>query len=107
MGHRGALFAQQAGFLYLPAVPVQAKSTVGAGDSFLAAMTVALAGDRDPVEAFRYGMAAGSAAVLAPGTGLCHLDDVERMYRLVAPATECTPLPDAGIPYVAVVGDGS
>jgi 6-phosphofructokinase 2 len=83
MGHEGALLAQNSGVLCLPAVPVEAKSAVGAGDSFLAAMTFALACGRDQVDAFRYGVAAGAAAVLTPGTDLCHGNEVERLYALV------------------------
>ncbi len=84
MGNKGALLARDAGTLYLPAVAVEAKSAVGAGDSFLAAMTFALASGWDVVESFRYGIAAGTAAVLSPGTGLCQLQDVERMHAMVA-----------------------
>ncbi|WCP12084.1 Putative ATP-dependent 6-phosphofructokinase isozyme 2 [Sphingobium sp. AntQ-1] len=85
MGREGALLAQRSGVLWLPAVPVEAKSAVGAGDSFLAAMTFALACDRNPIDAFRYGIAAGAAAVLTPGTDLCHRDEVERLYLIVDP----------------------
>jgi len=69
---------------------VETRSAVGAGDSFLAAMVFALGCERDPVEAFRYGIAAGGAAVLTPGTDLCHREDVERLFILVpsiAPAS--------------------
>ncbi|WP_404477644.1 1-phosphofructokinase family hexose kinase [Novosphingobium sp. BL-52-GroH] len=82
MGREGALLAQGSGVLWLPAIPVEAKSTVGAGDSFLAAMTFALACGRDPTDALRYGIAAGAAAVLTPGTDLCHPKEVERLYAL-------------------------
>jgi 6-phosphofructokinase 2 len=43
-------------------------------------MVSALAVGRDPTDAFRYGMAAGAAAVLNPGTGLCNPIDVERLF---------------------------
>lgn len=86
MGHEGALLADKSGTFRLPAVTIEAKSAVGAGDSFLAAMVYALASDRAPADAFRYGIAAGAAAVLTPGTNLCHRDDVERLYGLVANA---------------------
>jgi 6-phosphofructokinase 2 len=84
MGHNGALLARKSGTLHLPAIPIEAKSAVGAGDSFLAAMTYGLAGGRDPVEAFRLGMAGGAAAVLTPGTDLCHRVDVDRLFALAA-----------------------
>lgn len=84
MGHRGAVLARRQGALHLPAIDIEAKSAVGAGDTFLAAMVHALARDWDPVEAFRYGIAAGSAAVLTPGTDLAYPADIERLFPLVA-----------------------
>lgn len=80
LGPEGAILAQPSGATHLPAIAVDAKSTVGAGDSFLGAMVSALAVGRDPTDAFRYGMAAGAAAVLNPGTGLCNPVDVERLF---------------------------
>jgi 6-phosphofructokinase 2 len=83
MGANGALLARQEGTLFLPAVPVEDRSGVGAGDSFLAAMIHAMAKGWDEVSAFRYGIAAGAAAVLASGTALAHRDDIERLFPLV------------------------
>ena len=80
MGHRGALLARKQGPLFLPALKIEAKSAVGAGDSFLAAMLFKLAGGSPAEEAFRYGMAGGAAAVLDPGTDLAHPDDIERLF---------------------------
>lgn len=84
MGHRGALLASEDGTICLPAVPVEAQSAVGAGDSFLAGMVHALASGKDKIEAFRFGMAAGSAAVLTAGTGLAYPEDIERLFAEVA-----------------------
>lgn len=87
MGHRGALLADRSGIRTLPAVPVEARSAVGAGDSFVAAMTLGLARGWPADEAFRYGVAAGTAAVLTPGTDLCRADDVAAMLgRVEQPA---------------------
>jgi 6-phosphofructokinase 2 len=80
LGHLGAFLAEPAGVLRLPAMPIEAKSAVGAGDSFLAAMTLGLARSMPPREAFKLGMAAGTAAVLTPGTELCTRADVERLF---------------------------
>lgn len=85
MGHEGALLASGEGTIRLPAVKVEAKSAVGAGDSFVAAMVHALARGDGIGEAFRLGLAAGAAAVLNPGTGLAHPEDIERLHPLVAP----------------------
>lgn len=79
MGHRGAMLVREGGTLRLPAIAVEARSAVGAGDSFLAAMVYALTSGEDVEQAFRFGIAAGAAALLAPGTGLAHPDDIERL----------------------------
>jgi 6-phosphofructokinase 2 len=79
LGHRGALLAAQDARLRAPAIPVKIASTVGAGDSFLAAMVWRLASGGSLEDAFRYGIAGGTAALLAPGTSLAHKDDVERL----------------------------
>lgn len=85
MGHRGAVFASGARSFYLPAVPIKALSAVGAGDSFVAAMVFRLSAGDPPEEAFRYAIAAGSAAVLTPGTQMCMPDDIARLFPLVPP----------------------
>lgn len=85
MGHLGALLASGDGVRRLPAVQVEAKSAVGAGDSFVAAMVFALSRGESIGEAFRLGLAAGAAAVLNPGTGLAHPEDIRRLHALVPP----------------------
>jgi 6-phosphofructokinase 2 len=84
LGRDGALLAHRSGTLRLKGPKVKPVSAVGAGDSFVAAMTVALARGRDVQDAFMFGMAAGTAAVLTPGTQLCRKDDVERLYAELA-----------------------
>jgi fructose-1-phosphate kinase PfkB-like protein len=59
----------------------KSKSAVGAGDSFLAAMTLGLAQGRSSEDAFVLAVAAGTAAVLTMGTELCRREDVERIYE--------------------------
>lgn len=83
MGHNGALLTTRGGSLRLRAPTVQARSTVGAGDSFLGAMTLALAQGQAPWAAFTRGVAAGTAAVLKAGTQLCCREEVERMHELI------------------------
>ena len=87
LGRDGAVLATAQAIVRVPAPKVVARSAVGAGDSFLAAMTLGLAQGRSEADAFMYGMAAGAATVLSPGTDLCRREDVERLYgELVAPA---------------------
>jgi 6-phosphofructokinase 2 len=52
---------------------------VGAGDSFLGGMVAALANGETLEGAFHVAVAAGFAAVMRPGTELCHKEDVERL----------------------------
>lgn len=84
MGHEGAVLARAEGSIFLPAVQVESQSAVGAGDSFLAAMVHALGIGLDPVAAFRFGIAAGAAAVLTPGTGLARAADIQRLFAKVS-----------------------
>lgn len=81
LGRDGALLATRRGLRRLPGLRVEAKSAVGAGDSFLAAMTLGLAEGRSPEDAFARAAAAGTAAILNVGTQLCRRGDVERLYE--------------------------
>ena len=85
LGERGAFLAARGLALRAAPLPVKLVSAVGAGDSFLAAMLWRLTLGKGLEDAFRYGVAAGSAALLTPGTELCRPDDVERLCREVRP----------------------
>ncbi len=76
LGRDGALLATEHGTLRLPALDVVVKGAVGAGDSFLAAMTLALAHGRSAEDAFAWGVAAGAAAVSHAGTAHPAKEDV-------------------------------
>jgi 6-phosphofructokinase 2 len=67
------------------AVPpsVRVKSKVGAGDCTIAGLTLKLAYGEPMVEACRLAVAMGTAAVLTPGTELCHRADVEKLLTQV------------------------
>jgi 6-phosphofructokinase 2 len=80
LGRDGALLATGKGLHRLPGLKFAAKSTVGAGDSFLAAMTLGLADGRSAEDAFALAVAAGTAAVLRVGTALGQRADIERIY---------------------------
>lgn len=87
LGHYGALLVTRDLLLRANALPIKPVSTVGAGDSFLGAMVVRLAAGKGLEDAFRYGVAAGSAALLAPGTDLCQREQVERLLSNVTVQT--------------------
>lgn len=84
LGEEGALLAWAEGSLRMATPKVEVRSAVGAGDSFLAGMTLGLARGRPHEEAFALGLAAGTATVLTAGTELCRRKDVERLYAEIA-----------------------
>jgi len=58
---------------------VKVRSSVGAGDCTVAGLALKLADNEPLVEACRLAVAMGTAAVLTPGTELCHKADVETL----------------------------
>lgn len=83
LGAGGALLLTRDGAWQAEALPVEVASSVGAGDSFVGAMVWALQQGHALPRAFSWAMAAGSAALLTPGTGLCRTEDVQRLEPLV------------------------
>jgi 6-phosphofructokinase 2 len=83
LGHRGALLVDRDRVLRAEPLPITPLSSVGAGDSFLGAMVWSLAAGFDVEYAFRLGVAAGSSAVLNPGTELAHPEDTRRLLAAV------------------------
>jgi 6-phosphofructokinase 2 len=63
--------------------PVTAVSAVGAGDSAVAGLAIALENGETLVHACRLAVAMGTAAVLMPGTTLARRADVEKLLPLV------------------------
>jgi len=65
----------------IKAVPpsVKVRSAVGAGDCTIAGLALKLAYGEPLVEACRLAVAMGTAAVLTPGTELCHRANVEKL----------------------------
>lgn len=93
MGHLGAVYADAEGHLHCMPPDVPVKSATGAGDSFVAGMVHALMAGWEPRRAFLHGMAAGSAAVLTPGTDLCMPDDVARLFTAMCGKDDTIPAP--------------
>lgn len=58
---------------------IEVVSAVGAGDSFVGGLVAALAAGKPLEDAFGMAIAAASAAVMMPGTGLCQPQDVKRL----------------------------
>jgi len=81
LGAGGAVLITQDKTRYFrpPTVPI--KSKVGAGDSMVAGIVLSLAKGNNLEKSVIYGLAAGSAAVMTPGTELCTKEDTQKLYK--------------------------
>lgn len=79
LGEDGALLVTKDQALRAQPLRVETVSAVGAGDSFLGGLVSALAKGDTPEQAFRVAVAAGTSAVMSPGTELCREEDVRRL----------------------------
>ncbi len=68
----------------IPAIKMRSGSGVGAGDAMVAAITVGLSRGWTLSNSVRFGVAAGAAMLMTPGTAVCNRGDVERFFELVA-----------------------
>ena len=80
LGSAGAMLVHGEGTERVTAPTVRIRSKVGAGDSTVAGIVLALARGADLVDAARFGVASGAAAVMTAGTELCRQEDAERLY---------------------------
>jgi 6-phosphofructokinase 2 len=81
LGASGAILVTETEMQHILPPKAKVKSTVGAGDSMVAGMTIALSKKMSWKEVLQYGIACGTAATLNSGRGLCNLTDVERLYE--------------------------
>jgi 6-phosphofructokinase 2 len=84
-GENGSVVAFEGGQFRVRPVKVAVKGMVGAGDSYVAALTLALARGQDLETANRWGVAAAASAVSAEGTGLCTREGTEALFRALPP----------------------
>jgi 6-phosphofructokinase 2 len=80
LGAAGAIAAGPDDFGRLRAPTVKIQSKVGAGDSMVAGIVFGLSRGKSFMDAVRYGVAAGAAAVTTAGSELCRRQDVEDLY---------------------------
>lgn len=81
LGRDGAIVAAGDRRFRLRSPDVEVRSTVGAGDSFLAALTLGLARDWSLEDSCRYGIAAAASTVTTEGTELCERAQTERFFE--------------------------
>ncbi len=86
LGAAGALMvsADTVEHIRPPTVPIVSK--VGAGDSMVAGIVLSLARGQSYKNSVIFGVAAGAAAVMTPGTELCRRVDTERLYAKMSSA---------------------
>jgi 6-phosphofructokinase 2 len=82
LGPRGAMLAsKESGIHYVVPPTVKLLSAVGAGDSMVAGIVMSLLKGCPLEEVVRYGVAAGTAATMTPGSELCRKEDTEEIYQ--------------------------
>ena len=82
-GRHGAIAVSRGNIWRGVAPRVRAVSAVGSGDAFVAGVVLTLSRGGPMEDALRLGIAAGTAAVLTPGTELCHRREVDILYPRV------------------------
>jgi 1-phosphofructokinase len=75
-GHKGAMYVTKDQSLYCNGLNVPVKSTVGAGDSMVAALVYSKINKFSNEETLKYSAASGTATVCLEGTEACNLDQV-------------------------------
>jgi 6-phosphofructokinase 2 len=79
LGPDGMLLISSGRVLHARPPAVSVKSTVGAGDCSVAGFVHGTLRGKEAAGALRYAVAAGTAATLNPGTGLCRRADIDAL----------------------------
>jgi 6-phosphofructokinase 2 len=88
LGSKGALLATSSGNQRFSAIPMRSGSGVGAGDAMVAAITVGLSRGWSMEKSVRFGIGAGAAMLMTPGTAACCRADVDRLFDIAPEPTE-------------------
>ncbi|WOX05618.1 1-phosphofructokinase family hexose kinase [Microbulbifer pacificus] len=81
LGRAGVMLATRDGLERISAPSVHLRSKVGAGDAVVGGLLSALSRGMTLLEAAKFGVAAGAAAVMTEGTELCRSEDAELLFR--------------------------
>jgi 6-phosphofructokinase 2 len=88
MGAQGAKMITKDNIIHVLSPVVRSVSTLGAGDSMVAGMVLALSQNKPLKEVLQFGIACGTAATLTHGSELCKKEDVEKLFRMLTLKTE-------------------
>lgn len=83
MGASGAMLITKDECIDAPSPRVRSRSTVGAGDSMVAGMVLALSKGLSWEDVLLHGIATGTATTMNPGTELCKKQDVDKLYAML------------------------
>lgn len=83
IGSRGAVLATEEGAWEVEPPRVDAVSPVGAGDALAAALVWAMEQGHAPLEAVRWGVAAGTASAMKPGLNFANRQETEELLERV------------------------
>jgi len=83
LGSRGAVGAFKEGLYEALPPRVDAVCPIGAGDALSAAYTWSMERKNNPVEALRWGVAAGTASARIPGMTFASLDQTKEIYKQI------------------------
>jgi 6-phosphofructokinase 2 len=84
MGPDGIVLVRAGHALHARPPRIDVRSTVGAGDCAVAGFVHGLMTRVEPAECLRLAVAAGTAATLCPGTGLCRRPDIDALLPQVS-----------------------
>ena len=79
MGAAGAMLITAKEHFHEPAPAIKIKSTVGAGDSMVAGILIGMQKNVNLRDVLKYGVAAGTAATITVGSGLCTPENIEKI----------------------------
>jgi 1-phosphofructokinase len=79
LGEKGSLYIADDGMFHAEGLKVQVKSTVGAGDSMVAALVYCMLNNYSSKDTLRFANACGAAAVSLEGTQACTLQQVQKL----------------------------
>lgn len=82
LGSQGAIYITQSGAYSCGTIKVPVKSTVGAGDSMVAALVYSVINNLDDRMSLKFAIACGAAAVSLEGTQACTMQDVNKLLQL-------------------------
>ena len=82
-GPEGSLVTSATECWYAEAPPIQLRSEVGAGDSFLGALVLSISHGRDLRDSVTFAVAAAGSALGRSGPGLSERDETERLFAKI------------------------